>query len=219
VFFFDLDGPILDVSDKYYKAYAKALHEIGCSALDKHQYWYLKRNKSSDYDILARTSSERSINEFKKRRNTLIEDTELLKLDFVWPQLEETYERLFSQIPTNLVTLRTYSDKAHWQLKQLGIHSWFNGILSHPASGDRDERWKMKVNLIKNSGILNTIDGKDSVVVGDTETDILAGKYLGFKTIAVSFGIRSREYLLPVEPDSLFDSPGELSRYLQREYL
>lgn len=219
IFILDLDGPILDVSDKYYKAYYDSLNEIGGRALNKDEYWELKRLKISDYDILRKTFSEHLLNEFKRRRGFLIEKKEYLKLDYVWKELKETYKILSERIPTLLVTLRTYSERTSWQLKNLGIYSWFGSILSHPGTGILEERWQVKVNLINKSGILKNVITKDCVFIGDTETDILAGKSLGMKTIGVSFGIRAKELLLPLRPDLVFHTPFELSKYIKESYL
>ena len=80
--FIDLDGPILDVSDRYYYSYANSLKEIGGRILDKDEYWNLKRTKVPDYDILGKTSSGHLLGEFKIRRNILIEEENSLNFDF-----------------------------------------------------------------------------------------------------------------------------------------
>ncbi len=214
--FFDLDGPILDVSDRFYRTYADILKEFGCRTLRKDEYWELKRIKVSDYDILCRTSSEYIANDFKAKRDCLIEEEERLKLDFVWHELYETYHRLCSQIPTVIVTLRTYAERTCWQLKTLGIYSWFGHILSHPGRGIVKDRWIIKANLIKKADLFKDIDARDCIFIGDTETDVLAGKNLGMKTIAVSFGIRTKKLLLRTKPDLLFQKQSELSEYLER---
>ena len=46
---------------------------------------------------------------------------------------------------------------------------------------------------------------KRSVIVGDTETDILAGKRFGLKTVAVTNGMRNRNFLKKYKPDVLID--------------
>lgn len=216
---FDLDGPILDVSNRYYKAYVDSLKEMGSEVVSKKKYWDLKRSRVSDHDILGRTSSEHLLDEFKIKRDRLIEAKELLKFDCVWPELRETYQTLFNQTSTILVTLRTYSERTSWQLKNLGIYCWFDSIVSHPSSENSKERWQIKADLVRRLGILNNVSCQQHIFVGDTETDILAGKNLGMKIIAVSFGIRAKYLLLPLKPDLIFDTPMELSAYLRREYL
>lgn len=217
--FFDLDGPILDVSDRYYKAYADSLGCFGYKALDKDDYWNLKRAKTPDYDILRLTSCERLLDKFIAKRKFLIEEKNMLKMDSVWADVRETYRRLFKVIPAVLVTLRTYKNRTIWQLKNLGIHSWFKTIISNPAPVSAQERWKMKVKFIKEKGVLKNQDCGNCIFIGDTETDILAGKNLGMKTIGVSFGIRDKKILSPLDPDLIFDKPLEFSKYLKNEYL
>lgn len=51
---------------------------------------------------------------------------------------------------------------------------------------------------------------KNSVIVGDTETDIKTGKRLGLRTVAVTCGQRSRDFLKKHKPDILID---EISRF------
>lgn len=219
IFFFDLDGPILDVSEKYYQAYTHSLRGLSSTVLSKNDYWTLKRLRVSDYDILSKTSSEHLLNEYQTKRNQLIETKEMLRYDYVWPELQKIYEALFNEVPTVLITLRTKSEMVKWQLKKLNIDSWFFSILSHPSTGISHERWKIKVDAINETNILKNIDVEDCVFVGDTETDIMAGKQLGMKTIGVSFGIRDEKLLLQLKPDLTFNSPFDLSNYLKETYL
>ena len=44
-FFFDLDGPILDVSTKYYQIYVDIVKELSGTPISKEAYWQNKRNK------------------------------------------------------------------------------------------------------------------------------------------------------------------------------
>ncbi len=45
--YFDLDGPILDVSFKFHKIYTDLLGERGYPTLSKDAYWRLKREHVS----------------------------------------------------------------------------------------------------------------------------------------------------------------------------
>lgn len=61
-------------------------------------------------------------------------------------------------------------------------------------------------------GILAMLDRfkiapEDAVMIGDSETDVLAGKAAGVATCAVSYGFRSGETLQALGPDWLIDHP------------
>ena len=64
--FFDLDGPILDVSAKYYRVYHDLLDEFGFPSLPRDQYWEAKRNKVSDESILRKTGAEEFVAQLSK---------------------------------------------------------------------------------------------------------------------------------------------------------
>ncbi len=217
ILFFDLDGPILDVSEKYYQAYADSLKILGCSFLEKDKYWQMKRATIPDYEILKRTSGEIYLDDYKVMRNSLIERESYLAFDRIWMELRDVYDILFQEFTAVLVTLRTHEDKLHGQLDGLGISRWFDKVIV----GDNRcaEKWKSKVDAILASRVLNCEKTEDCLFVGDTETDILAGKSLGMKTAGVTFGIRNRDILLQTKPDLIFDTPDELSGYLNNEFI
>ena len=95
---------------------------------------------------------------------------------------------------------------------------FFDRVLS---SGDqRTPRWQIKVDLIKLDQ--PTVPGA-GVVVGDTETDILAGKALGLRTVAVLNGIRTEDFIKEVGPDLIISGLGEIPAWIEttregREY-
>jgi phosphoglycolate phosphatase-like HAD superfamily hydrolase len=53
-------------------------------------------------------------------------------------------------------------------------------------------------------------DPKNSLMVGDTELDILCGKNAGAKTCAVSYGYRDVEEIKKLQPDYLIDNLSQL---------
>ena len=44
------------------------------------------------------------------------------------------------------------------------------------------------------------------ILIGDTETDIEAGKHLGYTTIAITNGIRNEKILKCSDPDHMYSS-------------
>ena len=69
----------------------------------------------------------------------------------------------------------------------------------------------IKYNLIKK--FLQDNCDPDHIVIGDTETDIIAGNELGLKTIAVLNGIRTKELLLKSNPDFICNSVEDLLNF------
>lgn len=219
---FDLDGPILDVSEKYYRIYTDFLQQYtGAEVLSKKKYWDLKRTRVQDADILALSNVVSCLGEYQEFKMQRIEDESYLAYDVIWPELKEVYEKLFKKHRVVLVTLRTYENKTLWELNNhLQISSWFSDVLS--LSGDmypKGLRWKAKSDALLNSGIDLSFNKKDLFFVGDTETDIKAAKELGIHSIAVSFGIRSRDLLELAEPDIIIDTPCELAEFLKGRFL
>ena len=51
--FWDLDGPILDVSDKYFTLYKNILLDNNMQALSKKEYWSLKKSETTLSDITS----------------------------------------------------------------------------------------------------------------------------------------------------------------------
>lgn len=216
--FFDLDGPILDVSEKYYRVYADILSLHGFNHLPKSEYWTAKRQKISDSEILARTEASSLIEEYQLKRKRIIESDKYLKYDIVQKNAVQVLKKLSTKTPLVLVTLRSFHNQLSKELLNFGLTEYFHAILT--SGEDIKPRWKIKYNLINDYLRKNKlIDHLDNIMIGDTETDILAGKHLGMKTIGVSFGIRNRNLLLSLEPDLLFDTPSELSSYLKGTYV
>lgn len=51
---------------------------------------------------------------------------------------------------------------------------------------------------------------KDSLMIGDSISDIRAGNDAGIRTVAVTWGFQPREWLIEESPDFIIDTPPEL---------
>ncbi len=195
--FFDLDGPILNVTEKYYQSYLKALNSLGGVPLSKAEYWEMKQNKVPNIEILNKSNLAHKLNEFQKIRNHWIEHSDMMVEDFVWEDLKPIYRKLSEKYSLVLVTLRENRDQLLRQLENLGIINFFSVILSSPAVGN--DKWKVKVNLIQKHFKKDTFE--DSFFCGDTETDILAAHELKMQSVGVTFGIRSTKLMENCRPN------------------
>jgi phosphoglycolate phosphatase-like HAD superfamily hydrolase len=191
----DLDGPILDTRRRHHACYARILGEIGCVPLDLQTYWRLKRRRTGVEQVLARSRCLAvSSSGFERRWLRLIEQPSFLALDVVQPGAFETLRSWNEQgFHLVLASMRRNRKSAREQVRNLGIAKLFQSIrFSSPDSGPRGKAASVTSVIPRGSS------GK--VWVGDTEADVAAAKIAGFRSIAVSCGIRSRRLLLELEP-------------------
>jgi phosphoglycolate phosphatase len=208
----DLDGPILDVSERYYRVYGDTLNLIGIAPLNKESYWHLKRSKVSEPEILARsgTADNDLIKEYLDARAKRIESAEYLLFDQVWPGTRETLRVLRSQSALVLVTMRTSKELLDRQLDSLKVLDAFDCILAAGAAPATDDRGRQKAQMVRDCYRNEDFKGW---FVGDSEADIQSGHLLGLRTAAITFGIRNVDHLSAVLPDVLLDSPADFQSW------
>jgi len=198
--YIDLDGPILDTSQRHYEVYSDILRKYGDKPLPHKKYWDLKRDITPLNEILSLTKSIRILENFKEEWIKKIENSKFLKYDKLQPKSKEALKRLHGNRLV-LVTLRQDKSKLRQQLKEFGIEEFFEKIMNENSS---NTAWKQKADMIKKDKSSN------GIVVGDTEADILAGKYLKIPIISVTNGIRNSTKLKKFKPElivrSLYDS-------------
>lgn len=197
--FLDLDGPLLDVTRRYYLIYSDLLERGGYRPLDQGSYWSLKCLSVSETAIVQRSVPAKNIQAYLGQRSQLLEDPAYLVHDRLQTGAFGMLECWQHQHTLHLVTLRRNRDALMSQLKFLGIPTFFESI--HCADeGNAD--WQAKCEWIRASGA----EQDDALIIGDTEVDILAGRAAGIRTIAVSCGIRGRRLLNKLAPDAIVGS-------------
>ena len=188
--FLDLDGPILDVSHKYWRVHRDVLVDLDKPYLPKDEYWHLKRTRTPVPDILARVGAQDIADEYTWMRIARIETPKYLKYDQVWLGVRDALSELGSDHRLVLVTLRRSAETLQEELKRLKLSSLFDRVLT--SGEQRTPRWEIKADLIRSDGYQAGMPG---MIIGDTETDMLAGKQLGLRTVGVLCGIRTRQHL------------------------
>ena len=208
----DLDGPILDVSERYYRVYSDTLNLIGIAPLDKGSYWRLKRSRVSEPEILTRsgTADNNLIKEYLDARAKRIESAEYLLFDHLWPGTRDTLRVLRSQSALVLVTMRTSKELLDRQLDGLKVRDAFDCILAAGAGTATDEHGQQKAQMVRDCYRNEDFAGW---FVGDTELDIQSGRLLGLRTAAITFGIRNVDHLRAVLPDVLLHSPADFQSW------
>lgn len=215
--FCDFDGPIVDVSNRYYATYLQAIKQLKAELspchqtiyphiLTKEQFWYLKQHRIPDFEIAIRSGiPESHVEFFLAIVQALVNQPALLHHDCLQPGIRWALGLMNSQgVRLILVTLRRQS-----QVEDiLRFHQLEHVFKSVWGTQDADAAY------------INSADGKTALlgkawadvcqrygvpqrawIVGDTEADILAGQAQKISTVALTCGIRSRAYLSQYQPD------------------
>ena len=193
--FFDLDGTLINSKQRLYKLFQVLNIK---SQLTFNEYWELKKNKIGHETILADLFNydTKSINDFKIKWLSLIENEELLSLDVPFEGVTTFLRNLNTRSNYSLfiVTARQHKKRATAQIESFGWKNIFTDVLVTCGKHEKDV-------LIKQSLSTSNSDW----FIGDTGKDIQAGKILGINTCAVLSGFLSVEKLIEYEPDLIIN--------------
>lgn len=208
--FLDLDGPLLDVSARYYAVHCRILEEVGEAIRpDPETYWADRRRALTGRQLVARYGLSRiSDDDYVARWVERIEAPEALELDRPAAGALHAAERLAQRYDVVLVTLR--QERAHLlaQLEAMGIRHLLAEVLSaSPLDGPGHET---KAALVRAS----FQPTEETWLVGDTEIDVRAGKALGVRTAGLTCGIRDEERIGAEGPTLVLPDLATFERHL-----
>ncbi|MGG6240274.1 HAD family hydrolase [Nodosilinea sp. AN01ver1] len=217
--FCDFDGPIADVSERYYATYRQGLawvqnqaqlqnDQVAIRYLSKSQFWTFKQNRVPDRQIAHWSGLDGGyIDAFLAQVSRIVNHAALLDHDQVQPQARAGLE-LLRQCGARvvLVTLRPPEQvmqflnqhNLHWAISDLYGMPRVDAAYKNQAS-HKVERLRAAIATQQRQGY----DLRHSWMIGDTEADIMAGQTLGIDTVAVTCGIRSSSYLQSFRPTHL----------------
>lgn len=201
--FLDLDGPLLDVSERHHRVHAQIVAELGGRPVPREAFWAAKRQKVSDAVIARESGLTGEDDRYHRRKLELIEDETFLRFDRLQPGVVDALDRLRARFRLIVVTLRRHPERLAAQLDQLDLRRLLDDVLAASERADASDGWRTKVELTRGAGLTTAAD---DIFVGDTETDIRAGKALGTLTVAVTNGMREPELLLAQSPSLLLPS-------------
>lgn len=202
--FFDLDGVLVDPYPKYYKIHLLLTRKYSLEPLSYKDYVKSKQNKLPELFYLKDLKKENYIQE----RLSLLEHPKFLSLDPLYFDTKTTLETLKKKNKFFLITVRKNRKELLKQLKNLDIFSYFEKIYSSKSNQLTKPPKKVKEELLL-PALLKNKAGK-SIIVGDTEADILAGKHYAMLTVAIVNRLRTKEFVFSLKPDFTINSIGEL---------
>jgi phosphoglycolate phosphatase len=216
VVFCDFDGPVVDVSQRYYRTYQIALARtrrhfrdqgiyLSVRAMSKSQFWRLKQARTPDEEIALRSGiGEMAFPVFSQTVRQVVNEPRLLRQDQIQPQLPWALILLQQhQIKVVLVTLRC-QDQVLAILEQHGLGDRIAGVHgTQSAEAAYLNYADLKTQLLSQALAEHAPHGNHCCMIGDTEADVLAAQRLGIPAIALTCGIRSRAYLATYKPQAI----------------
>ncbi|MBE9127363.1 MULTISPECIES: HAD family hydrolase [unclassified Coleofasciculus] len=228
--FCDFDGPIIDVSNRYYTTYKLALADTQAAyqdrgiilplhSLSKQQFWHMKQDRVPDVEIAMRSGLQgEQIDFFLGRVLDIVNQPALLGQDKLQPGASWALALLHSQgVRLVLVTLRCQL-QATQILRNYGLTCLFSGIYgtsNHQAAYRNNVEVKQQL-LEQAITEQSTRPGRpcSAWMVGDTEADLLAAQALSIPAIALTCGIRSNRYLKQFHPNFIYSNLLATAHYL-----
>ncbi|MDP9510727.1 HAD hydrolase-like protein [Pseudomonas protegens] len=209
--FLDLDGPLLDGTQRHYSCYRSIMEGAGFVPIDSERYWQLKRDMINRRELLALSRADSLYDEFLTRWLTLIESPGALELDIVQPGALECLRNWRQQGKRLiLVTLRKDAAALQMQLQNKGLSAYLDKVLvcAHESGGAG-----------KAQAVLDFLgerpDPLRSVWVGDTEVDAQAARSLGLDVYLVQNGLRSPAILERLDCTRVVESIVTFSTYIE----
>lgn len=134
---------------------------------------------------------------------------DFLELSKVYSGAEELLEKLSAnKFKISLLTTKA-QDQADKIIDEFKLRKYFNLVMGRRPGIAIKPAPDMMSYICKE---LNTDPGR-TLMVGDSELDILCGQNAGTKTCAVTFGYRSKEDLEKLKPDFIISDYHELIKY------
>ncbi|MBW4448056.1 MAG: HAD family hydrolase [Spirirestis rafaelensis WJT71-NPBG6] len=204
----DFDGPIIDVSERYYRVYQFCLEKTlrpnqAVQELSKAEFWQLKRSRVPEKQIALNSGlDEVQAQEFAQLRRQTVHTEPYFDYDTLAPGAVEALLKIQEAgIDLAVMTMRRVKE-LDYAFKKHNLGRFFPENRCYCLTNDyvktRDIDDKP---LLMERAIAELPPCADTWMVGDTEADITAAKNHGVKVIAVECGIRDRSQLATYNPD------------------
>ena len=217
---FDLDGTLIDSIDIYFAIVENALEKLQLPAVSRNQILAAAESENFNWELVLPQ-------EVLKRKQTVIDEA--------WAVINEIAPRMFADnveiirgadrivkyIASNGIkiglatsTQRRYLKIKMEPLRHAGVDELFDVIIT---SDDVEKRKPAPDPLIACAKKLD-LQPKNCVYVGDTATDIKAGKAAGMATIGVLTGFDEQKMLEKESPDAILDSVRNLETVIATSF-
>lgn len=204
----DFDGPIMDVSERYYRVYQLCLEktrypEQTITELSKAEFWQLKRSHTPEIQIALKSGlDQQQGQEFSQIRKQTVHTLPYFQYDVLVPTALNALSKVQAAgVDLAVMTMRRVRE-LDYAFNQYNLGKFFPENRRYCLSNDyvktRDVEDKP---LLMARALAELPPAGDTWMIGDTEADITAAKKHNIKIIGVESGIRDRHQLESYQPD------------------
>ncbi len=212
----DFDGPIMDVSERYYCVYQYCLQQTKLpqqtvNQFSKAEFWLLKRSQVPERQIgIMSGLTEEQAKAFARLRKQTVHTMSYLKYDRPVPEAIATLEKI-QDLGFDLVVMTMRRERElNAALEKYDLGRFFSSDRRYYLSNDyvktKDTEDKPK---LMERALQELPSAADVWMVGDTEADLIAAKTHNIKAIGVLSGIRNRSRLSIHQPDLIANNLAE----------
>jgi len=206
----DFDGPIMDVSERYYRVYLYCLDQVKAAdqpvnTLHKGEFWRLKRARVPERDIGLKSGlDDRQSQEFAQLRRDTVHTLPYLPYDQPWPTALATLERIQGLgIELVVMTMRRVCELEE-ALERVNLGSFFPPERRYCLADDYVKTTDIEDKPRLMAQAVAQLPPAPAVwMVGDTEADIAAAQSQNIPVVAVLSGIRDKEQLAQYKPNHI----------------
>jgi HAD superfamily hydrolase (TIGR01509 family) len=205
---FDLDGTIVDSKQAYLEAARTAFQAIGQKPPKAQIALQIPKRleQNQPIDDLTRADPQQFLDIYLK---TFYAITEVKTKPI--PNIRTALEILRQKAKLAIITMRNVSRTTITkELEKFGLAHYFAYVIT---ARDTPKPKPSPEALIKTIQAID-VQIRDCLIVGDSVTDIKAGKAAGAKTAAVLSGLFSYEELAPLSPDLILKDATQLPQYI-----
>ena len=206
----DFDGPIMDLSDRYYHIYQLCLAQVkdpnqSIRVLTKAEFWTYKRSQVSEQHIGIESGLTAAQSEvFKNLRDRTAHQLQYLSLDRVIPGAIPALEQIqASGVELIVMTLRRTCE-LNVAFEQYNLDRFFPSDCRYCLTDDYQKQGDIKDKTqLMEQALLELKPDLNTWMIGDSETDIIAAQMHGIRVMGVLSGIRDVDRLKQYQPDRI----------------
>lgn len=211
--FTDFDGPIMDVSERYYQVYQRCLAQVKeanqpVNLLQKEAFWQLKRARVPERQIGHISGLyEEQARRFAMLRRETVHDLAYLKYDCLVAGAVTALEKIQAMNCHLVVVTMRRAQSLKQVLAQHQLEHFFPPEVQYCLPDDYAKTHDIveKTRLMEKA-LEELPDADKAWMIGDTEADIGAAQAHNLPVVAVLSGIRDRDRLTAHNPTLIVDN-------------